>query len=163
MRTAVDSNVLLDLLGDTLQARSSRAALGAASSEGIIVICPVVQAELAANLGSEEALQRFVAELQLSTEQFSVLSLVDAGTAFRLYSRTRGQQVQCPRCGRKHGFSCPSCGATIAWRQHVIADFLIGAHALRQSDRLLTRDDGYYRAYFPDLRLLKLGNDPEVI
>ncbi len=41
-------------------------------------------------------------------------------------------------------------------RRRVVADFLIGAHARVQADTLLTRDRGFYRAYFDGLRV----NDP---
>ncbi len=44
-------------------------------------------------------------------------------------------------------------------RERVVADFLIGAHALSQAERLLTRDRGFYRAYFSRLKLLDPSRD----
>jgi predicted nucleic acid-binding protein len=37
--------------------------------------------------------------------------------------------------------------------RRILADFLIGAHALLQADCLMTLDTRYYRQYFPELRL----------
>ena len=43
-------------------------------------------------------------------------------------------------------------------KTRVVADFLIGAHALTQCDCLLTRDRGFYRKYFNNLKII----DPPV-
>ena len=157
VRTAVDTNVLLDLVGgDPAAVAAARAALFAALASGTVIVCPIVYAESAASHQIED-IDELIGDLGLVIEEFSVESLRVAASAWRSYRRRRGAEVQCPRCGRRFTVECPSCGTPIAWRQHVIADFLIGAHALSQANQLLTRDAGYYRAYFPELKLLVPG------
>jgi len=110
--------------------------------------------ELAAGFDSDQTLVRFLGELGVQLDPFSSEALWHAGQAWRRYTRGRGRQVQCPQCGRRFDVRCPVCRSSIVWRQHVIADFLIGGHAIAQAGALITRDPGYYRTYFPELKLI---------
>ncbi|MDP2949767.1 MAG: hypothetical protein Q8P22_09560 [Chloroflexota bacterium] len=76
-----------------------------------------------------------------------------AGRAWTDYVRRRPARPACPQCGIAQDVRCSSCDASIQPRQHVLSDFVIGAHALVQADRLLTRDRGYYATYVPELKL----------
>jgi predicted nucleic acid-binding protein len=134
--------------------------LSTAADAGSLLICPVVYAELAGNVSAPVDLERLLAGLKVELDQFSPDALWQAGRAWRTYAQRRGQEVECVRCGRRSSVPCSACGAVVAWRQHLITDFLIGAHAQAQADALLTRDTGYYRTYFPQLRLVVPGAAP---
>ncbi|WP_227377758.1 hypothetical protein [Haladaptatus halobius] len=41
-----------------------------------------------------------------------------------------------------------SCGRSLAPRQHLSPDFLIGAHAAVDAGTIITFDAGFYRSYF---------------
>ena len=114
-----------------------------------------VYAELAAHFPTLEELERFLADTGMRLVPSQPAALARAGRAWAAYTRQRGTGFLCPVCGRVQQLSCQQGGTALRSRQHVVSDFLIGAHAAVQADRLLTRDRGYYRTYFPELRLIE--------
>jgi len=154
MISSIDTNILLDvLLPDPAYLPSSKALLDKASSEGALAICEVVYAELACQFSAPRHLDAFLDATGIRLIPSGRESLQTAGNAWKAYLSRRGDRLQCSSCGCLTRVSCPKCGSAIVSRHHVASDFIIGAHALVYSDRLLTRDTGFYRAYFPSLRL----------
>jgi predicted nucleic acid-binding protein len=129
---AVDSSVLVDVLAaDPRFADSSEASLGRALAEGDVVICDAVVAEIHTLLEGAEATMESLASLGIRYLPTSEPAAVRAGYMQRRF-RDRG--------GR---------------RERVVADFMIGAHALMQCDALITRDAGFFRDYFKGLKVIE--------
>ena len=128
MITAVDTSVLIDVFGaDARFGTLSATALRLCLNEGAVVACSVVWSEARAAFPSDEAFQQALRTLGIGFSAPSEQSATLAGISWKRYRAAGGK------------------------RDRVIADFLIGAHAASQCDRLLTRDRGYYKKYFSGL------------
>ena len=133
---AVDTNILIDLLGDDPRADAAEAALRQALTAGPVVACDVVIAEVTAGLGHGADVMDALEDMGLSFAPTESRAAVRAGEMQRKYKQRRLES----------GNTSPTPRA--------IPDFLVGAHALLQCEGLITRDQGFYRDYFKGLRII---------
>jgi len=133
--TAVDSAVLIDVFQEepAWGARSADA-IDAASRAGRLTVCDVVWAEVAGRFATPAAAAAALETLGIEFDPLTAPAASEAGRRWRAFRDAGG--------GR---------------RDRVVADFLVGAHALHQAQALLTRDRGFYRRYFKRLRIVEPG------
>ena len=127
----VDTNILVDIMdADAASADWSAQQLRNQRKVHELVINPIVYAELSPGFSSQEKLDSQVDAMGLRFRELPKSALYVAGVAHRQYRRAGGP------------------------REAILADFLIGAHAMVLGCGILTRDARRYRKYFPRVKLV---------
>ena len=130
MKTAVDSSVLFDIVKGARGAAAAQTALEAALAHGSLCVCAVVVAELGRYFATEQNLREFLADCQVDYDPLNVDAALEAARIMRGYAKNKSP------------------------RERTVPDFLIGAHAIKQADALLTTDAGFFRHYFEGLSVV---------
>ena len=130
MITAVDTNILLDILVPNENFyEASAVALQDAAGDGLLVVCDIVYAELCIHFETMRGCDAFLEDNEIRVQALTRDAHFLASRVWRLYRQQGGR------------------------RTRILPDFLIGAHAEKQATRLLSRDRGFYRKLFPSLKL----------
>ncbi len=141
----LDANVLLD---DASHARASARAIDDAAREGALSVGPVTLAELVTLFArkhgaatAEERTRSFLGEAGVRVAAWRDEAAATAGLAYASHLKKRDlASVECAQCGHRAKHSSARCWRVVAWRAHIVTDFLIAAHALHDTGRILTRD-----------------------
>ncbi len=131
MTTAVDTSVLIAIAIGESDAEAWMDLLIAARFEGELADCDVVAAEFYAVLMDAKKFRRSLRDLGIVFSPTSLAASQLAGRIFKAYRRQGGP------------------------REHLVPDFLIGAHASEHAHRIAAIDRGYLRRYFPNLTVLR--------
>ncbi len=129
MITAVDTNVLIDVISGTPeQIRQNETALRNALAEGNVLIALICYAELAGRFPQKRDLDIFLDLTGAAVTPIEPEAAYLAGRFFREYLQRGGP------------------------RTRILPDFLVAAHAQLHANRLLTRDKRFFSTTFPKLK-----------
>ncbi len=134
---AIDTSVLVDLLGEDAMADAAEACLRDALTHGPVVLCDVVVSEITAGLGHGAGIMDVVEEMGMRYLPVERKAAIRAGEMQRRYK----QRLR-------------TLGKTGTATQRTVPDFIVGAHALLQCNALITRDAVFFRDHFEGLKVI---------
>lgn len=127
----VDSNILIDLFDYESQWHEwSKEQLKNYGNEAILVINPIIYAEISLHFKDEEQLDKALSTSLLRRDPLPWKAASLAARAFLEYRKSGGSKTS------------------------TMPDFFIGAHAVVEQMQLLTRDARRYKTYFPTLEII---------
>jgi predicted nucleic acid-binding protein len=132
---AVDTSVLIDLLGEDPRADAAEACLRLALGDGSVVVCEVVVSEITAGLGLGADVMDTLEDMGVLFSAVEQRAAIRAGEMQRKYNQRARTEKSAPA-------------------PRTVPDFIVGAHALLQCKALITRDAGFFRDYFKGLKVI---------
>ena len=99
-----------------------------ARQRGPLLVCDVVYAELVLQFENRDALDAALHSVGATVSPIDTDIAYNAGLRWGQYRRAGGP------------------------RTRILADFLIGAHAIATAETFLSRDRGFYSTYLPELQ-----------
>jgi predicted nucleic acid-binding protein len=137
VRTAIDTNIISALWSKEPSASQITQLLNTAYQAGGLVICAAVYAELHAYPRVKPAfIDKFLSDTHISVEYSLSKDVWDlVASAYASYAQERRQQ--------KTGQA-----------KRLLVDFMVGAHALKEADQLLTLDRSRYNNAYPNLKII---------
>jgi predicted nucleic acid-binding protein len=132
---AVDTSVLIDLLGEDPRADAAEACLRLALGDGSVVVCEVVVSEITAGLGLGADVMDTLKDMGVLFSAVEQRAAIRAGEMQRKYNQRARTEKSAPA-------------------PRTVPDFIVGAHALLQCKALITRDAGFFRDYFKGLKVI---------
>ena len=130
----IDTNILIDVIGaDPVYGERSLNTLTQLSATGVLIINPVIYAEIGAVIDSVEEIDKLLSPDLFRRDDLPWEACFLAGQSFRRYRKNQGQ------------------------RKRMLADFLSGAHAAVASFGLVSRDQGY--AHYFNINIIDPSQD----
>ena len=116
----------------------------------------IVYGELSLIFRDENELNDFLKDTGIVIDNMMPEVYLNAAKRWEKYNKRR--VLMCQRCGKKLAqLICKECNSEINIRQHILTDFVIGAHALQTKEgKIVTSDKGYYSTYFPELTIVNV-------
>lgn len=155
MKVAIDSSALFAIFKGEADREAWLNLIIRLAKEGAqLVACEIVWAEVAGLPVEEWKLRQDMADFQIQFDVLDISTCFAAGKMFKAFkqNRVRSERAIAIDAGAEGQAPPPYSPGP---QKRILPDFLIAAHALRQTDGLITNDQGFKREYFQSLHIIE--------